>query len=396
MHRAYCSKSWTDINIDFQERTLRHCCKSKKYNFPDNLTQTFFNNSQQITQRRSDTLNNLFHDDCNFCWNNYRLGKNSYRDFMNVWTEEYISKNVIDDSYLCNIEIKFDNTCDMSCLYCDAKSSSKISSEENIKIENNFKNQDYEIFKQWLTSYLMRDDLKSTNIFIIILGGEPTLSKKFFDFVKFIEEIKYKISHLNIQIGVITNANSNKFLINRFLQLIEQSNIKWFIIISNESIDQNSVHVRDGIIWQNFENNLIEYLSHKKIETISFLPSINALAVKTFPNYLEYINRLVLQYGHNKKILWNGNYIEYPTALDVSKLPIQYNDYIKQSKAIMRQYKDKINFIQFENFLNFLTFVEDRIGKEYNDNYKIDIQLFLENKSRIKNKKHLLQLINEL
>ena len=32
-----CSKSWTDVNVDFKRGTIGHCCKSVYYDFPDEL-----------------------------------------------------------------------------------------------------------------------------------------------------------------------------------------------------------------------------------------------------------------------------------------------------------------------------------------------------------------------
>ena len=36
-----CSKSWTDVNVDFKRGTIGHCCKSVYYDFPDEYTSEF-------------------------------------------------------------------------------------------------------------------------------------------------------------------------------------------------------------------------------------------------------------------------------------------------------------------------------------------------------------------
>lgn len=43
-----CSKSWTDVNVDFKRGTIGHCCKSVYYDFPDEYTSEFFTNSKHI------------------------------------------------------------------------------------------------------------------------------------------------------------------------------------------------------------------------------------------------------------------------------------------------------------------------------------------------------------
>ena len=45
VERTLCSKAWTDLNIDFAKRQLRHCCKTIFEPFPDKLNFDFFNNN---------------------------------------------------------------------------------------------------------------------------------------------------------------------------------------------------------------------------------------------------------------------------------------------------------------------------------------------------------------
>jgi len=80
---TYCSKSWTDINIDFELRELRHCCKARPYQFPDVLTEEFISRGPGIQERRQQSLINIAHRDCDHCWNDYAKGNSAYKDWAN-------------------------------------------------------------------------------------------------------------------------------------------------------------------------------------------------------------------------------------------------------------------------------------------------------------------------
>ena len=39
---TYCSKSWTDVNVDFSSEFVKHCCKAQPIKFVPNLDKSFF------------------------------------------------------------------------------------------------------------------------------------------------------------------------------------------------------------------------------------------------------------------------------------------------------------------------------------------------------------------
>ena len=192
MNNTYCSKSWTDINIDFESRTLRHCCKAEGHSFPEKLTEQYISVSDIVKERRIQSLENIAHSDCNGCWNNYSQGNSAYRDWANQWDDVFLKNNAWqiteDDKFIHYIEIKPDRTCDLACLYCSPGSSSKIAQEEGVIIEDATKEDDYTVFKSWIKNYLLRADLVATQIVFIFLGGEPTASERFYELVDYIED----------------------------------------------------------------------------------------------------------------------------------------------------------------------------------------------------------------
>jgi len=99
---ALCSKSWTDINIDFGEKRIKHCCKSLSEKYTE-LDKEFINNSPEIIQRRTQSLQGNKHFHCNYCWNHDSNSGSSYRDIYN----KSINLNKTPDELVEFIELKF-------------------------------------------------------------------------------------------------------------------------------------------------------------------------------------------------------------------------------------------------------------------------------------------------
>jgi MoaA/NifB/PqqE/SkfB family radical SAM enzyme len=293
--KTQCSKSWTDINIDFKNRSLRHCCKSKTYDFPDNPSIDFFDNSPQIQERRQHTTNGIQHPDCNSCWREINSGKSAYKDWMNAWSDEEFNTKNLRKPYVNYIEIELDNTCDLSCVYCNAESSSKIAQEEGIVNVDNTRSSDIEQFKLWLSKVAVDNSGQPDRTIINFLGGEPTASKLFYELLDAIKDISNQHPNFKIQMEICTNCNSKKHLMDKLIACIDSSSsgsIDWAISVSNESYGDDSELIRYGLNWDRFVNNLIRYMSHPKVVCVNFSITVSALNLRTFAKYINFVQEL--------------------------------------------------------------------------------------------------------
>lgn len=398
MNSTYCSKSWTDINIDFESRILRHCCKANPYNFPSVLTEQFISASDLIKNRRAVSLRNEAHEDCSACWNDYAKGNSAYRDWANRWNDQYIQKNkesLNDDSHVYYIEVKTDRTCDMACLYCSSVSSSKIAQEEGEPYIDNTRDADYDTFKNWIKNFLSRKDLKSNQIIFIFLGGEPTASERFYTLTDFIEEQAVLNPHLNIRLEICTNANSKPFLMDKIIKRMDNSKTKWAIGISNESYGSVAELVRHRLNWLRFTDNFKEYITHPKTELLVMSPTINAFSLKTFHQYIDWVFRQFATNAPHKEFTWYGNFISWPDAMDIANLPKSYMPYIEQAEQRLLEEIQNPKWMYKENFFEFIKQMKNRLGQNYKETYKDDLVKFLETKQKVK-KTDLSLLLSEL
>jgi hypothetical protein len=398
MTKTYCSKSWTDINIDFETRTIKHCCKAIVYQFPEVLTEEFISNSAGIKERRLQSLENLAHIDCNSCWNDYSKGNSAYRDWANRWTDQFVENNKeklgSTDQYINYIEIKTDRICDMSCIYCSSWSSSKVAQEQNETYEDNTKEHDYEVFKSWIKNFLHRDDLLSNQIVFIFLGGEPTASSRFYELVDYIETAT-EGSGKKVRLEICTNANSKSFLMNKLIEKMDTSNLSWGIGISNESFGKNAELIRHNLVWDRFSENFVKYIKHPKTELIVLSPTASMFNLKTFHEYIDWVHEQFRTHAPNKEFTWYGNFTSWPDEMDIAHLPVEYTKYIDLAEQAISKATD-IKYVYKENFVDYLTQMRKRIGSAYDPNYKETAKQFLLKKQTYKKTDVLVDLLDNL
>jgi len=394
---TYCSKSWTDVNIDFENRILRHCCKASEYNFPQVLTSEFIGLSEEIRRRRQQTLENIEHKDCAVCWNDYNKSGTAYRDWANEWTDPFVEirKNQLDtDKYIHYIEIKTDTTCDMACLYCNANSSSKIAQEEGRIIINKTDENDYKVFKDWIRDHIS-SKLTPKLLLFIFLGGEPTASDRFHELADYIEDLAVTTDK-KIRLEICTNANSKKFLMDKIIARMDASRITWGIGISNESFGEDAELIRHGLNWQRFQENFVRYISHPKTELIVLSPTVNIFNLKSFHRYMDWVHEQFRTHAPDKEFTWYGNYISWPDQLDISRLPASYSVYLDLlENSFQKNRKDK-NYVYQNSFEEYIKKMKQRLGIAYDPDYKLKAEEFLLKKQQVKKTDKLIKLMNNL
>lgn len=361
MNNTICSAAWTDINLDFANRTIRHCCKSLDVPFPETLNVDFFNNSERIKKTRKNLLGGIQTADCIGCWNDYKLTGNSYRDFKNKW-------KTVDD--LCTeikfIEIFLDNLCDMSCIYCDEVASSKIASEKKINNPKNSKiDHDLAIFIDFLEQTTNTQDI----INLSFLGGEVTYSKKFFEFVEKLL-LNEKLFKTNIEFSILTNCNSTDHSILKIINLFNKMPDNWHVTvsISNESTGKDAELVRYGLSWERFIKNFKIYYEHKKVNSLLIAPTLNIFTIKTFPDFIKTMINIVREIDNHKSLIVFGNWVTKPEILNPVYSKLEYKKIISDLKNYVRD----TSVIKNSDFLIFLDKLEERLGSQIIDQQQLN------------------------
>lgn len=384
LNKTICSAAWYDLNIDFGAKTLSHCCKSKRENFPENLTKDFFNNSLHIQQLRKDLLNGVENSACNHCWNSYKETGTAYRDFKNKWK----SQTQV-NSYIENIEITLDNICDMACIYCDGTSSSRIAQEQGWKKVMNVPDEEHmKLFIDWFEEVA----LKQPFIPLSFLGGEISYSKNFYKFMELILA-KEKIHNSRINFSVLTNGNATEKNQKKLIELFDRLPDKWGLSlgISNEATGEVAEKVRYGLDWNRFQKNFIEYITHPRITNVTLAPTPNIFTIRHMYSYFDWV---ITELRKTKtKLAIFGNWVNWPAELDPASCNEEYKKYVQDNIDLIQRNNDLfLDTNQYNHTMKWLEQLKNRINTIPRNDKELDGWIDMISKQK---KDDSLQLLRE-
>lgn len=296
-----CRQKWAWSTIYLSKGTTASCHrvshdKLTLENFAD-----FHNLPRKINDRKMMAAGQWPGGGCEYCKDIEDAG--GFSDRQMHLTEEYENltpKELLTDPAALKVnptilEVYFNNTCNLKCVYCGPWFSSKI--------ENEFKkhgsvfttgktdwnqwsmNKDYDQMVQALWLWLEENylDLRSFHI----LGGEPFMQKEFDDCLDFFD------NHPNpeMEFVIITNLsigdNKMDYYIDRFKKLIAKRKLKALqITASLDCWGPQQEYVRSGLNLAQWERNFVKLLNLKWIR-LQVNHAICSLSIKTMPDLLE-------------------------------------------------------------------------------------------------------------
>jgi len=192
------------------------------------------------------------------------------------------------------LEIFFNNTCNLSCLYCSPTLSSRIN-QENIKF-GNFKvggvnltakstGNSYPALLDKFWSWMNKNS--GTLLRFNVLGGEPFYQEEFFKLLDYFE----KKPHPNLEFGIVTNLmiSENKLapIVDKFKSLLARKHLKRIdITCSIDCWGVEQEYVRFGLDITQWEKNFESLLKQKWL-TLNINQTISVLTIKSMPQLLD-------------------------------------------------------------------------------------------------------------
>jgi len=186
---------------------------------------------------RETIVNGTWHSYCSQCKELEELGARTERtgvldqfdDFKDATADIFILKK---------IDLRWSNTCNLSCNYCYPFFSSKWANILGEQINENKKDAEEKIF-------MFLEKHKNTIEVINLLGGEPLLQKQNKKLIKMFPDSNYYILS-NLAVDITKNDIAQS--------LMKNTNAKWGI--SFETIGKKFEYVRHGGNWNRFTENL--------------------------------------------------------------------------------------------------------------------------------------------
>jgi organic radical activating enzyme len=271
-NKTYCKAPWTALFVHPSGGVK--CCCSGSYQWGDLQTNTIEDivSSPVVNKLRQDIIDNVPNEYCKSCVNGEALSGTSQRSYFDKFT---ISDDKLKDPNLFelySLDIRWNNLCNLSCVYCTDEWSTGWQKVKSIPISP-AKLPYHENILNFIKSN------SKTVESIIVAGGEPLLHKQNIQLLENLDE--------SVDIGFITNLSINLESSPVFQLLKNRKNVTWSI--SLEGLGKRFEYVRRNASWDKMQQN-IEFL-HKHIttdQTLFFFPVYCLYSITEMVEYYKY------------------------------------------------------------------------------------------------------------
>lgn len=271
---------------------------------------TDFHNTPQKIQDRELMLSGKWPGaGCEYCKNIEDSNGVSDRQFQNQIPDVYPAELDIDPTATkvdpVVLEVFFSNTCNLKCVYCNAKFSSAIQQEnashgkaiipilEHTYADNRYRELAPQ-FWQWFNKHSHK--LKRFQV----LGGEPFLQSDVSKLYQYFDEHP----HPNLEFNLVTNLSVSPKLLKQHLfelaKLLTQNKLgRVDILASVDSWGPAQEYVRYGFKRTVFEENL-KLLQEFNVFRVGILTTVNTLSINEMPALAE----KMLEWNKTSTVHW--------------------------------------------------------------------------------------------
>jgi len=348
---TFCTKPFSGIFLS-PDGNIKFCCALNEN--LGNVNEKSIDeivNGELAVDIRNKIIKGEWHSACSYCKNIEKRGGKSER-IEDI--EQFIGENF----KLKEIDLRWSNTCNLSCNYCNSLFSSKWANIFNQKI-----NQNKEHSESSLIDYVVKNNDTLTNV--LLLGGEPLLQKQN-------QELLSRIGNANIQL--LTNLSVD-LINNKIFNILKQNNnVVWNV--SFETIKDRFEYVRHGAQWEIFLKNLrmVSKISRYGIGAQPVYCTYSAFNLVEFYDFIE-------TEGYFNNVHWQN--LTHPDVLDVFNLPRELKNLaVEEIDRCLLKYKK----YDFSTLIN----IKNRLIESEDINYSqklLDFNTNLEN-NQLKDKKY--------
>jgi organic radical activating enzyme len=276
---------------------------------------------------------------CEYCWKIEDIGRDNISDRVYktvIYSDEDLAyahrTPAKEDINLQTLEIAFDRTCQFACSYCNPAFSTTwandikrngpytglVSDGRNHFTHSHDSSQLYkfsevnpyvEAFHKWWET-----DLHRTLKELRITGGEPLMSAETWRLIEWFKTNKGKsTTRLAINSNLGTDVD-----IDRLLNAID--GIEVDLYTSNESMSLQAEYIRDGLVFDDWANNVERLLDSGKFRGLHVMCTINALCLDSLDSFLDMVMNWKLEYGRDA-INFSLNILRFPSFQSLTILP---------------------------------------------------------------------------
>ena len=322
-----CLLKWAWSTVYLGQGTSSSCHRTDQAPIPADNFESFHNLPNKIRAREMMRRGEWPREGCQYCEKIEQAGGMSDRQYQlhashdqDRTPTELFENPELNEVVPTILEVYFNNTCNMACLYCGSHFSTKWE-EENRRFgvfkqgrvnfgHNKDPNPHYEKMLADFWRYLDEKDRYKKIRYYQILGGEPFFQPEFDTSLEFWE------THPNPELtfNIITNLKvaPKKFrnYIDRFGHMVETGRLKRLQITGSlDAWGPQEEYVRWGLDLAEWTENF-EYLLDKPWVVMCVNTAITGLTIKTLPELIERIN-----HWNTQRDPWNPISFSFMSAM---------------------------------------------------------------------------------
>jgi sulfatase maturation enzyme AslB (radical SAM superfamily) len=338
---AMCSTKWTSTWVSLSRGIIKSCCQVPDKLVTDEDIKKYdidvFQNHPYDLERRKEKLENIRHVDCKLCWDledkkihSPRLSK----PFYDLHKQRF---DLAEDSVqplTTQLELYFNNTCDLKCIYCNSDYSTQLETEDlkfgKIKKHKTDHTLLHDTFWKWL-----EEDAADKLLQYFILGGEPLIQPEFYNFIdRLLVILKSKPNRFGIKPELIITSNGNtppSYLEKWFNKIAEiDPYLTVQINISIEGTGPKAEYIRTNLDWERFSSNLDKTVAICKKFNLRNRLSIShsVLSITSFLDLLKWVKSL--EDKHNTSIELIQTHVNHPYHLSPLMLTQEFSSYVDE------------------------------------------------------------------
>jgi sulfatase maturation enzyme AslB (radical SAM superfamily) len=335
-----CRSKWSWSTLYLNQGTTASCHRASGSDIPEKFED--FHNTPIKIQDRSVMLNSQWPSNgCEYCRDIELSGGVSDRMFQNQIPDVYpkeldqnTNQTVINPVVL---EVFFSNTCNLSCVYCNATVSSSIQAENKkyggaILPELNFEYVDNK-YRELVPKFWSWFKTNSQTLQRLqILGGEPFLQDDVLKLIDYFDHHPHPDLEFNLVTNLILPTKVIQPILEKLRDLKYKNKLKRIDIqVSVDCWGQSQEYIRNGFRLDTFDRNM-ELLIDMAVFRIGLLSTVTSLSIPDMPVLAQKYN----QWCSKQKIFWymhlvlpNNKSVFDPTIFDYSafdsSLELVYN-----------------------------------------------------------------------
>lgn len=351
---SFCGAKWYNATIWLGSGMTTSCHHPPAHAIPlDELESNskLIHNTAQKKQDRLMMQKGQRPAGCEYCWKIEDIGRDAVSDRVYktvLYSDEDLNYAFNLDSNkdvdLQTLEIAFDRTCQFACSYCNPAFSSTwvkdirsngpyvdlVSDGRGHFTHEHDRSQLYKYgetnpyvaaFHKWWES-----DLHRTLKELRITGGEPLMSAETW---KLIDWFKNNRGRSQTRLAINSNLGT-QVDIDRLLGAIDGVEVDLYT--SNESMSLQAEYIRDGLVFDDWANNVERLLDSSKFRGIHIMCTINALCLDSLDSFLEMVVNWKIEYGKDA-VNFSLNILRFPSFQSPLVLPDEIRTQYKNQLA---------------------------------------------------------------